>query len=64
VTPLVEMGDPGSSGRFGDFGGRYLPEALVPACLELEQAFRSAWSDSAFRQRYHALLRDYAGRPV
>jgi tryptophan synthase beta chain len=64
VTPLVEMGDPGSSGRFGDFGGRYLPEALVPACLELEQAFRSAWSDSAFRQRYHALLRDYAGRPT
>ncbi len=58
------MGDPGSSGRFGEFGGRYLPEALVPACLELEQAFRSAWSDPAFRQRYHALLRDYAGRPT
>jgi tryptophan synthase beta chain len=64
VKPLVEMGDPGSSGRFGEFGGRYLPEALVPACLELEQAFRSAWSDPAFRQRYHALLRDYAGRPT
>jgi tryptophan synthase beta chain len=58
------MGDPGSSGRFGEFGGRYLPEALVPACLELEQAFRSAWSDPAFHQRYHALLRDYAGRPT
>ena len=61
---LVEMGDPGSSGRFGDFGGRYLPEALVPACLELEQAFRRAWSDPSFRQRYHGLLRDYAGRPT
>jgi tryptophan synthase beta chain len=58
------MGDPGSSGRFGEFGGRYLPEALVPACLELEQAFRSAWSDPAFHQRYDALLRDYAGRPT
>jgi tryptophan synthase beta chain len=64
VRPVVEMGDPGPSGRFGDFGGRYLPEALVPACLELEEAFRSAWSDPAFRRRYHDLLRDYAGRPT
>ena len=39
------MGDPGSGGHFGDFGGRYLPESLVPACLELEKAFRSAWAD-------------------
>jgi tryptophan synthase beta chain len=58
------MDDPGPTGRFGEFGGRYLPESLVPACLELEQAFRSAWSDPAFRQRYHDLLRDYAGRPT
>jgi tryptophan synthase beta chain len=64
VTAAVEMGDPGPAGRFGQFGGRYLPEALVPACLELEQAFRSAWSDPGFRQRYHDLLRDYAGRPT
>ncbi len=60
----VEMGDPGPAGRFGEFGGRYLPESLVPACLELEQAFRSAWSDPDFRLRYHDLLRDYAGRPT
>ena len=43
----VGMGDPGPTGRFGDFGGRYLPESLVPACQELEAAFRAAWSDGA-----------------
>ncbi len=34
------MGDPGPSGRFGKFGGRFVPESLVPACMELEAAFR------------------------
>jgi tryptophan synthase beta chain len=58
------MGDPGPSGRFGRFGGRYLPESLVPACLELEAAFRAAWSDGGFRDRYDRLLRSYAGRPT
>ena len=58
------MGDPGPSGRFGAFGGRYVPESLVPACQELEAAFRAAWSDQEFRSRYAALLRDYAGRPT
>jgi len=47
---------------FRDFGGRFVPEALVPACQQLEEAFRSAWSDAAFKDRYHAILRDYAGR--
>jgi tryptophan synthase beta chain len=62
-TP-VTMSDPGPEGRFGDFGGRYLPESLVPACLELERAFRRAWDDPAFRLRLDDLLRDYAGRPT
>ncbi|MGI8758281.1 MAG: tryptophan synthase subunit beta [Acidimicrobiales bacterium] len=57
------MVEPGVDGRFGDFGGRYVPEALVPACAELEAAFRSAWGDATFRQELDALLRDYAGRP-
>ena len=60
----VHMGDPGPEGRFGTFGGRYIPESLVPACIELEQAFRVAWSDPAFRTRLDDLLRDYAGRPT
>src|SRR6202042_1789277 len=42
----------------------YLPESLVPACLDLEQAFRRAWSDPKFRGRYADLLHHYAGRPT
>jgi tryptophan synthase beta chain len=57
------MGDPGPSGRFGEFGGRYVPETLVPACQQLEASFREAWADSAFRTEFDTLLRDYAGRP-
>jgi tryptophan synthase beta chain len=60
----VHMGDPGPTGRFGEFGGRYLPESLMPACTELEAAFRTAWADPAFLARYRSLLRDYAGRPT
>jgi tryptophan synthase beta chain len=58
------MGDPGPDGRFGGFGGRFVPESLIPACIELEGAFRSAWADTSFRSRYDELLRDYAGRPT
>ncbi len=50
-------------GRFGDFGGRFVPETLVPACEELEAAFRSAWADEGFRGELNGLLADYAGRP-
>jgi tryptophan synthase beta chain len=57
------MGDPGSSGRFGDFGGRYIPETLVAACAELDAAFREAWADEGFRKELDELLQGYAGRP-
>jgi tryptophan synthase beta chain len=57
------MGDPGTRGRFGDFGGLFVPETLVPACQELERAFREAWTDPDFRGELDRLLRDYAGRP-
>lgn len=58
------MDDPGLTGRFGDFGGRFVPEPLVPACLELEVAFRDAWSDPAFVEEYRSILRDFGGRPT
>ena len=58
------MGLPSEDGRFGEFGGRFIPESLVPACMELEKAFRSAWGDQDFRDEYAAVLRDYAGRPT
>ena len=55
--------DPTSDGRFGEFGGRFVPESLVPACIELEAAFREAWADPDYRARLDGLLTDYAGRP-
>jgi tryptophan synthase beta chain len=57
------MADPTETGRFGEFGGRYVPETLVPACQELEVAFRKAWADPQFRDDLRLVLRDYAGRP-
>jgi len=50
-------------GRFGEFGGRFVPETLVPACEELEAAFRVAWHDPEFRAELDELLGSYAGRP-
>lgn len=58
------MGDPGPSGRFGRFGGRFVPESLVPACLELEEAFRGAWADAGFRAEFEETLQHYGGRPT
>ena len=54
---------PGPDGRFGDFGGRFVPETLVPACQELEQSFSEAWADPVFRAELDQILREYAGRP-
>jgi len=54
---------PDKSGRFGEFGGRFVPETLVPACLELEEAFNEAWADPEFRAELDGTLKTYAGRP-
>jgi tryptophan synthase beta chain len=59
----MAMTDPSADGRFGEFGGVFVPESLVPACQELDREFRAAWADPAFRRELDALLRDYAGRP-
>ena len=58
------MGPPDPGGRFGDFGGRFVPESLVPACQELEIAFEEAWADPAFHEELDGILRDYGGRPT
>jgi tryptophan synthase beta chain len=52
------------AGRFGRFGGRYVPETLVPALDELERSFSAAWEDASFRRELALLLRDYVGRPT
>ena len=54
---------PDDTGRFGEFGGRFVPETLIPACRQLEAAFADAWADPAFRHELASILRDYAGRP-
>ena len=57
------MSDPSEAGRFGEFGGRFVPETLVPACQELEASFRDAWADPLFRAELDQSLKEYAGRP-
>ena len=51
-------------GRFGSYGGRYVPETLMAALQELESAYARARKDKSFRQEYHRLLADFAGRPT
>lgn len=53
---------PDALGRFGQFGGKYVPETLMPALTELEAAFKHSVQDLAFQQELDALLRDYVGR--
>jgi tryptophan synthase beta chain len=50
--------------RFGPYGGRYVPETLIPALDELEAAWLEARADPSFQQELSALLRDYVGRPT
>jgi tryptophan synthase beta chain len=56
-SPMVER-------RFGPYGGRYVPETLIPALDELEREWLAARSDPGFGEELSALLRDYAGRPT
>ncbi len=55
---------PDQRGRYGDYGGRFAPETLMPALLELETVFREAWADVSFVHEYRSLLADYVGRPT
>jgi tryptophan synthase beta chain len=50
-------------GRFGPYGGRYVPEALIAALDELTAAYTKAMTDAEFQAEFHRLLNDYAGRP-
>ena len=54
---------PDARGRFGDFGGCFVPETLMPAVTELTDAYAVARSDESFWQELHGWLRDYVGRP-
>lgn len=67
-TPLHTIVDtlgqrPDALGRFGRFGGKYVPETLMPALAELEVAFHQYNNDPDFQAEYHHFLKDYVGRP-
>ena len=53
-----------TAGRFGEFGGQYLPETLMPAVHELERAWDEARTDPAFQRELTRLHRDFIGRPT
>ncbi|HEX8375406.1 MAG TPA: tryptophan synthase subunit beta, partial [Geminicoccaceae bacterium] len=52
------------SGRFGAYGGAYVPEILMPALEALEEAFLEAMADASFQAELGELLMKYAGRPT
>ncbi|MFT4091033.1 MAG: tryptophan synthase subunit beta [Asticcacaulis sp.] len=54
---------PDTKGRFGDFGGLYVPETLMPLVLELNQAWEDAKADESFWAEFHSLLKYFVGRP-
>ena len=55
---------PDARGRFGAFGGRYVPETLIPALDELAAEFDRAWADPLFRAEFESYLANYVGRPT
>jgi tryptophan synthase beta chain len=63
VKAAVTTATPDARGRFGPFGGRYVPEVLIPALDELAAAWDDLRDESAFRGELDALLRDFVGRP-
>ncbi len=54
---------PDELGRFGPYGGKYVPETLIPALEELQTALKTYQNDPEFQQELHQLLKDYVGRP-
>ena len=63
-TPASEPRTLLPRGRFGEFGGQFVPEVLMPALDELEAAYATALADAAFTTRFDDLLRNYVGRPT
>jgi tryptophan synthase beta chain len=55
---------PDARGYFGEYGGKFVPETLMPALAELEQAYAEALADDAFHDEFNILCRDYIGRPT
>lgn len=66
TTPIISTQEkkyPDSFGRFGNFGGKYVPETLMPALAELEESYNFYKRDPDFQLELEQLLKDYVGRP-
>ncbi|VAV94088.1 Tryptophan synthase beta chain [hydrothermal vent metagenome] len=63
MTNITWQDGPDEDGRFGTYGGRYVPETLMPLVLELEQVWKAAQQDPVFQGEMNQLLKDYVGRP-
>lgn len=63
MGPAASIESPSRPGRFGAFGGQFVPETLMAALDQLTAAYAEAQADSAFQERFHNLLREYVGRP-
>ena len=63
LAPNSYRAQPDERGHFGDFGGRYVAETLMPLVLELDEAYRAAKADPAFKAQFDDLLEHYVGRP-
>jgi len=64
VTKANFVSHPDRKGHFGIFGGRFVPETLMPALLELEDAYKEAKKSKGFRHEFSQILKDYVGRPT
>ncbi len=64
MTKAKHITQPDRKGHFGMFGGRFVPETLMPAILELEEAYKGARRSKEFKQEFEAILKDYVGRPT
>ena len=62
-TPNSFRNQPDDRGHFGEFGGRYVAETLMPLILDLEKHYRAAQADPAFEEEFNDLLQNYVGRP-
>ncbi|GLI68787.1 hypothetical protein VaNZ11_013280 [Volvox africanus] len=61
-TPVTEYQRPDATGRYGKFGGKYVPETLIPALEQLENDYKAAMADNSFKAEMESILKDYVGR--
>jgi len=61
--PKKSKFDPDESGHFGEFGGRFVPETLMPILIELDEAYKKIRFDEEFWKEADYYLKEYVGRP-